>query len=97
MNQVRVFGSVYRIERCEHVDADGCVGLFEPLKERIKIKAELCPFEEVDTVIHEILHACEYKAGKPYNEDWVRAVATGLTGVFRDNPELLTWIRKKLK
>ncbi len=97
MNEVRVFGSVYKIHRVEHVDSDGCVGMFEPAKESIKIKKDQAPFEEVDTLLHEIIHACEYKAGKPYSEDWVRPVATGLTGVFKDNPELLDWIKKKLR
>jgi hypothetical protein len=52
---------------------------------------------EVDTLIHEILHAIEYKMGLANNEHYVNRFATGLTQVFKDNPAVLKYITERLK
>ena len=55
------------------------------------------PVEEYDTLIHELLHAIWFIMSIDYGgldeESVVRRLASGLTGVFLDNPELLTYLQ----
>ena len=54
----------------------------------------------VDTFLHEILHAVWWAAALPRKrceeERAVSQIAPSLTQVFRDHPELLTWMQKTL-
>jgi len=62
----------------------------------IDIRKGLSPFETRDTVLHEIFHAILFSQGREYGgeveELFVRALATGLTGVLQDNPDLANWL-----
>ena len=53
------------------------------------------PVEEFDTLLHEILHAVWFvmsaSMGGADEEQIVRRMATGMTGVFMDNPQLLKY------
>lgn len=55
------------------------------------------PVEEYDTMIHELLHAIWFIMSIDYGgldeESVVRRLASGLTGVFLDNPELLAYLQ----
>lgn len=55
------------------------------------------PVEEADTLIHELLHAIWFimsiDHGGLDEEAVVRRLASGLTGVFLDNPELLAYLQ----
>ena len=75
-------------------------GDFSYINSRIRIEENLKGSALVDTVLHEILHAI-WKLGqlKDKREDEERAVAimaTYLTQVLRDNPKMLTWLKKNL-
>ena len=75
-------------------------GDFSYINSRIRIEENLKGTALVDTVLHEILHAI-WKLGqlKDKREDEERAVAimaTYLTQVLRDNPTMLTWLKKNL-
>jgi|TARA_R110000796_G_scaffold112756_1_gene224402 hypothetical protein len=75
-------------------------GDFSYINSRIRIEQNLKGTALVDTVLHEILHAI-WKLGqlKDKREDEERAVAimaTYLTQVLRDNPVMLTWLKKNL-
>tara|TARA_R110002020_G_scaffold199208_1_gene400622 strand:+ start:1767 stop:2066 length:300 start_codon:yes stop_codon:yes gene_type:complete len=75
-------------------------GDFSYINSRIRIEENLKGTALVDTVLHEILHAI-WKLGqlKDKREDEERAVAimaTYLTQVLRDNPVMLTWLKKNL-
>lgn len=52
----------------------------------------------VDALLHELLHVIMYNTGCPVGneEKVVSATATGLTGLFADNPELHGWISTNL-
>ena len=54
------------------------------------------PFDEADTILHEVLHAIRYCQGREdggeVEEDYVRSLATGLIGVLQDNPEFAAWL-----
>lgn len=76
-------------------------GLMEPDTRTIRIADGQSGFDEVDTVIHEVMHAIRFTQGREnggeVEEDYVRSLATGLTNVFRDNPGLYQWIGRTLK
>lgn len=79
---------------------DEIFGDFSYINSRIRIEENLKGTALVDTVLHEILHAI-WKLGqlKDKREDEERAVAimaTYLTQVLRDNPNMLTWLKKNL-
>ncbi|MDR5812026.1 hypothetical protein QCE62_00290 [Caballeronia sp. LZ033] len=67
----------------------------------IHIGDDMSGFDEVDTVLHEIMHAIRFTQGREnggeVEEDYVRSLATGLTNVFRDNPGLYRWVGRILK
>jgi hypothetical protein len=55
-----------------------------------------------NTIIHEILHAIGYVFGIKYKNDEqeeaiVNALANGLHTTFRDNPNLLDWLKLKIE
>lgn len=62
----------------------------------IAIKEGQHPVEEADTLIHEILHAVWYtmsiSMGGAGEEEVVRRMASGLTAVMLDNPQLLKYL-----
>lgn len=52
-------------------------------------------FAAVDTVIHELLHGIwkfQHLPKRCDEERGVSVLATGLTTIFRDNPQLLKWV-----
>lgn len=58
----------------------------------IEVSSALSPIDQVDTLIHEAFHAILYAQGRPSGgpreELYVRALATGLVQLIRDNPKL---------
>ena len=72
------------------------VGLFRSLTASIEISTDQGLGELKDTVLHEALHAILHTQGREYEgeveELFVRAIATGLYGVFQDNPKFALWL-----
>lgn len=56
----------------------------------------LDPFDTVDTTIHEMFHAVLHEQGREnggrVEEVYVRALATGLAGMMRDNPDAFRYL-----
>ena len=81
-------------------------GEFVPETSVIKLAKEQRPSEELNTLIHEILHAITYIYGlnndagplkKTQVEEQVVAVmANGLQQIIRDNPQLLAYVNRQL-
>lgn len=68
----------------------------------IKYRNNMTLMETQDTILHEVFHSLRSYQGREYGglveEDYIRSLATGLIGVFRDNPEFAKWlIYKPLK
>lgn len=86
-----------RVFRFEHSDAmEGAAGLCFFDRHLIQVAPGQRPIEETDTVLHEVFHALLYCQGREYagrtEETFVRALATGFTGLLQDNPEFLQWL-----
>lgn len=104
--KIKVSYSDYEISeaRKEFADQNLFDGLTDFEQQKIKYKADLKPNDVVNTIIHEILHCINFHFGMKHTqaqsskmeEQFVDCAANGLTTVFRDNPELLTWIKATL-
>ena len=89
---VRICGRNYDIvvHEVDPFDA-GKVGTFDAQRMRINILDGQEPIEEVDTVLHEILHALCWLLVLDLGdqeENVVARLATGLVAVLQDNPDL---------
>lgn len=76
---------------------DGCVSMGDRL---IQIGVAQKPSDEVDTVIHEILHVLIAESTlveRSDQEALVSVLANKLTELFVRNPNLLLWIQELLK
>ena len=75
-------------------------GLCDKDKRIISIRCHRDPVANVDTLIHEILHAIwyEYQMCEEGEEEeiCVGKLASGLTKVMARNPVLLDWIKEQL-
>jgi hypothetical protein len=94
---IRVMGKLYKLRfiptsPIEHNNLGQC----DHKKMLITIEDDQIPVEELDTVIHEILHAIWYQMsigeGPMEEEPLVRRTANGLLQIILDNPELLKYI-----
>lgn len=50
---------------------------------------------EQDILLHEVLHAVEGQMGLDVKDTVIERLATGLLAVFKDNPGLMAYLRKK--
>jgi hypothetical protein len=89
---VRIFGRDFPISFENLV---GVFGLCFPSEQHIKIQKGLTQVEEVDTVLHEVIHAIDYQMNLDMTELQVRGLATGLIGVFSDNPKFASYVAMK--
>jgi hypothetical protein len=102
--QVRVNGKIYKIcfnEKNPLVEYDNH-GHCDSAKLVIHVEGEQVPMEELDTLIHEILHAVWYQMtltdiDDALEERIVRALGTGITGLLADNPKLLDYFKAAMK
>ena len=93
---IKVNGRNITIKYSKAEKLPGACGVFFSQKSRIELSKDQEPQELRDTLLHEILHAILHTQGREYGgeieEIYVRALATGLLGVFQDNPELHQWL-----
>lgn len=90
---VRILGRIWRIKFVKGLSTDG---LCEYGKATLKVRTGMDLHDRKDTVLHELMHAVLYQQGREYGDEveetYVRALATGLIGVFQDNPDLAAWL-----
>lgn len=97
--KVRVAGREFSLEYRKESDMEGAAGWCQWSSNSIAILEDQLPIEETDTVLHELFHAILYCQGREYGgkteELYVRALATGLTGLLQDNPEFTKWLTSR--
>tara|TARA_R100000306_G_C4342445_1_gene125928 strand:+ start:525 stop:872 length:348 start_codon:yes stop_codon:yes gene_type:complete len=74
-------------------------GLCYKDKRRIEILNNSVPEFEVDTFLHEVMHAVwyEYKrSNRETEENAVAVLSAGLINIFKHNPEVLAYLTKNL-
>ena len=94
---LRVMGRDYTVTfEKEATFKSAAAGLCDNQKMTITIMEDQHPVEELDTVIHELLHAIWYHMSMgehpPEEEVLVRKTAGGLTQVLLDNPIFIRYI-----
>jgi hypothetical protein len=98
---LRVLGREFTVVTGTEEAMPDCYGDLHPHTRVIRIRDDVKGFDEVDTVLHELMHGVRWCQGRQYQgeveEDWVTTLATGLTHVLRDNPALLRWIAATLR
>lgn len=94
--KIKILGKRFalRYVAAEPLDA-GLMGECDSDGQSILIR-EAQPLEsEQDTVLHEIIHAVEEAMGLRMKESQVKGAATGLLAVLKDNPQLVSYLRRK--
>jgi hypothetical protein len=94
-NKVKIGALDYRIEVAVLPDND--YGNCDTHIQLITLTPNQTSQSAADTLLHEILHAIYNDSGlftikRPDEEITVRLIATWLKGVFRDNPEVTSFI-----
>lgn len=90
----------WKVERWAPVAANAarCYGQCSASEQTIRIDLGIVSAQKVaNTTLHEIGHAIYYQQGiedEDKEERIVRGFANGWTQVFRDNPDLLTWLAR---
>ncbi len=106
MFQVAVGPAIYTAIKVDGLKTDGQVfGLCDNLDKEISVRAGMQPVQELQTTLHELLHAVinEYairNAAKlePDDEEViVDLVALGLTQAFVSSPQLMKYIQDRIK
>ena len=93
---LRIMGREYRVEYLDATDMGNALGLCMPDECRILVRDGQPEVEEVDTLLHETMHALfallDIDVSHKKEEEIVRRLATGLIQVFKDSPEMLVHI-----
>ena len=82
-------------------DMPHVLGEWHADRNAIVIRKEQLPLEEADTVLHEVMHATLHLQGRAYagktEELYVRALATGMLAVLRENPKFVSYLMQGIK
>ena len=80
-------------------DAAGARGNCQQEPPIIRLATYLKPFDKAEVMIHELLHACwgDMVAEGVSEEDAVTKLASGFSGIWADNPDLVSWISESLR
>ena len=105
-HRIRVIGKVITVHyvptgdvllRDDPEDAHPGMGRSDTDKQLIAVQEGLPLATEQDTVLHEVLHTVEAFMGLDVEEEVIEKLATGLLGVLKDNPKLVTYLRAREK
>jgi hypothetical protein len=88
---LKIIGKRYKIIKRKDFDS---YGESDEQKQTIKLREEMLPDLELDTLIHEITHAIDHQMSLKMTERQVHGVGTGLAAVFIDNPKLLEYLKE---
>jgi hypothetical protein len=92
---IKVNGRVVSIKYRATKHMPDVAGQFHPERSHIDINKGQDYQELQDTVLHAILHTQGREYGGEVEELYVRAIATGLSGVLKDNPEFTLWLMQQ--
>jgi hypothetical protein len=97
---IRVGPYDIRISTVDQIDGGDCYGAFHLDTQEIQILKQFnSGVMAADTLLHELIHAAWRTTSLPKRgeEQAVSLLATCLTQIFRDHPQLLTWIQNTLE
>lgn len=91
MNELRVLGKLYRIDRATNPSGLGgpqVFGTCDHARSIITMEQGQDDQQERDTLLHEAVHAIDYAMALGLKERQVHALSAGLVALFSDNPGL---------
>lgn len=95
-SSIRIMGREFEVDFRDEGDMNGDLGMCDVTECLITVQEGQHEVEEVDTVLHEAMHGLfyllDFDLSAKKEEEIVRRLSTGLIQVFKDNPELLTYI-----
>jgi hypothetical protein len=94
--RIRILSKPFSVEYVSGVPLeDDLNGECDTDKQRILVRDGQPLESEQDTLLHEVLHAVEEAVDARLKETQVKKVATALLAVLKDNPSLVTYLRRK--
>lgn len=88
---VRVLGKTYRVELHPLDDRFGDHSQLELL---VRVRADMPPDEERESMLHELCHAIDEQLGLGIGEKRIRPLSVGVYAMLRDNPHLVKYLMK---
>lgn len=90
---VRIVGRTYEIVATHGLLATaGCYGQCDTPTQRIIFDPDVHQEQQIDTVLHEVVHGIDEAMVTGLTEEQVRALSTALLAVLRDNPDFTRFI-----
>ena len=87
---LKIIGKRYKLVRDKK--AENC-GLCDCNKQIITLKGDMPATLELDTIIHEIVHAIDYQMDLKMSERQVHGVGAGLAAVMIDNAKFIDYLK----
>lgn len=91
---VRMFGKSYAVELHPFDDR---FGDHSQVELKVRVREDLPPDEERESLLHELCHAVDEQLGLGIREKRIRAFSVGLYAMLKDNPELVKYLMVKAK
>ena len=91
---IRIIGKKFTVSYPTSVDGE-LVGECDTDKQMITVLDGQPLESEQDTLLHEVLHAIDEMVDAKLKESQVKRLATGLLAVLKDNPKLVSYIRRR--
>lgn len=93
IDRLRILGKWYEIRHVEPGPLnDDCAARVECLQQVITIKTGMSDDHNIETILHESLHALDYDLSLELSERQVHALGASLLCLLRDNPALTRMI-----
>jgi hypothetical protein len=94
---VRVLGKDLIVTQVKPDDtADDDLGTWNDSTLTVYVKPGQLPIEEIDTLIHEVVHGIDYIMDLGLKERQVRLLGTALAGIFQENPEFAAFVTRRV-
>ena len=93
---IKVLGKPWRVILTESAFGTYTYGATYARELKMEIHKDQPPLQELDTVIHELIHVVEDTIKLEFSEKDVHGLAAGLVAILVDNPELVEYIREKV-
>lgn len=99
---MRVIGKTYTLDYCPTEDMEDALGICTMAHQKIEIDETQTAAEELDTFIHETLHALvrgmrvDFRSVEA-EEAVVDRLGAGLAAIFTDNPHVVRYIARLVK
>jgi hypothetical protein len=87
--EIKIIGKTYKVESVPEMD-DDCGACYDS-KQLIKISEDIPQELSQDTLLHEVMHAIDYQMHINMKERQISAMASGLTAVFKENPDFVKY------